>query len=175
MSDKVVLVDAQDHPLGEMDKMEAHQKGCLHRAVSVIVFTTDHRMLLQKRAVDKYHSAGLWTNAACTHPFPGESNEAAAVRRLRQELGIRVDAVTPLFHFLYKEELDNGLMEHELDHVFVAYSNETPTPDPLEVSDWKWVRAEALTASVQRSPEAYTVWFKKMLDRVLDAVALSER
>ena len=114
MFENVILVDENDNPLGEMEKLEAHQKALLHRAVSVFIFNSNNKLLLQKRALSKYHSPGLWTNTACTHPFPNEQNEAATIRRLKEEMGITLNHVTEIFHFIYKEQLEYGLTERRL-------------------------------------------------------------
>jgi isopentenyl-diphosphate Delta-isomerase len=169
MEEHVILVDEKDNPLGEMDKMEAHRKALLHRAVSVFVFNSKGKLLLQKRALGKYHSPGLWTNTACTHPHPGESNEEAVIRRLMQEMGISVDSVRKLFDFIYKEPLENGLTEHELDHVFVGFSDECPKCNPEEVCDFDYVDVDELPERVKSSPGDYTVWFKAIIERVVVA------
>lgn len=166
MFENVILVDENDCPLGVMEKLESHQKALLHRAVSVFVFNSNNKLLLQKRALSKYHSPGLWTNTACTHPFPNEQNEAAAIRRLHEEMGITVNHVTELFHFIYKEPLGNGLTEHELDHVFLCYSDDEPILNTDEVSEYNYVTLHEVLEHVKASPHAYTVWFKKIIERV---------
>ncbi|MDQ3101337.1 MAG: isopentenyl-diphosphate Delta-isomerase, partial [Bacteroidota bacterium] len=141
--EQVVLVNEQDEEIGTMPKLEAHQKGVLHRAFSIFIFNDDGELLLQRRAKDKYHSAGLWSNTCCSHPRSGEALEIAAVRRLREEMGMEV----PLQHrtsFIYHAEFENGLKEHELDHIFFGRSMKDPNPDPAEVADWKYVNAEQL-------------------------------
>lgn len=170
MGEKVILVDETDTPLGEMEKLEVHESALLHRAVSVFLFNGAGQLLLQKRAQDKYHSPDLWTNTACTHPFPNESNEAAALRRLRQEMGIALQQLTPLFHFIYKEKLQNGLTEHELDHVFVGISDVPPVPNSEEVADYVYVDPEKLLDDLEKFPDQYTVWFRKIIERVLREV-----
>ncbi len=167
MEDKVILVDANDNPIGVMGKMEAHEKGILHRAISVFVFNDENKLLLQRRSLKKYHSSGLWTNTACTHPFPGESNEKAAIRRLKEEMGITLSNVHKLFDFIYKEQLENGLIEHEFDHVFVAYSNEIPKPNKDEVEDYKYVDLDELLKDIKENPLNYTIWFRLIIDRVI--------
>jgi isopentenyl-diphosphate delta-isomerase len=166
MEDKVILVDPNDRPIGEMLKMEVHQKGLLHRAVSVILFNGQSQMLLQQRALIKYHSAGLWTNTACTHPFPGESNKEAAMRRLSEEMGLRVDDLTDLFHFIYYAPLDHALIEHEFDHVFVGFSDVKPIINPLEVMNFQYIDLADLKNWMERSPQDFTVWFLKMMERL---------
>ncbi|KON26534.1 hypothetical protein AC481_07015 [miscellaneous Crenarchaeota group archaeon SMTZ-80] len=149
-----------------MEKMEAHKKALLHRAVSVFIFNSKQQMLLQKRALNKYHSPGLWTNAACTHPYTEESNMDAALRRLKQEMGLETNLIK-IFHFIYKEKLDNGLTEHEFDHVFIGYSDDLPTPDPGEVCDYKYMDNDLIVYQIKQFPENYTVWFTKIVERVL--------
>jgi isopentenyl-diphosphate delta-isomerase len=128
-SEHVVLVDAFDNDIGTMGKMEAHQVGALHRAFSVFVFNSSGELLLQRRAIDKYHSGNLWTNTCCSHPRAGEPTLDAAHRRLREEMGMACD-LTDMFSFTYRTEFDDGLIEHEIDHVFVGYSDEAPNPVP---------------------------------------------
>jgi isopentenyl-diphosphate delta-isomerase len=123
-------------------------------------------MLLQKRAMKKYHSPGLWTNTVCTHPYPGESNKDAVIRRLKQELGLAVKDVTKLFHFTYNEKLDNELTEYEFDHVFIGVSDDLPVPEPNEVMDFKYIGMHEVLEQVKKSPQDYTVWFKKIVERV---------
>src|SRR5579872_394906 len=132
----VVLVDEQDRELGTMEKMQAHREGKLHRAVSVFIFDPEKKLLLQKRADGKYHSAGLWTNTCCSHPHLHESPEAAAVRRLQEEMGITCK-LRHAFNFTYTATFENNLSEHEFDHVFFGESSEIPKPDPEEVAEWK--------------------------------------
>lgn len=167
MKEHVILVDENDNPLGEMEKMEAHRKALLHRAVSVFLFNNDNKLLLQKRALGKYHSPGLWTNTACTHPYVNESNEEAVIRRLKEEMGISVDGVRKLFDFIYKESFENGLTEYELDHVFVGFSDELPVCDLNEVSDFDYVDLDEVLERVKSSPNDFTVWFKAIIERVV--------
>lgn len=161
----VILVDTNDTVLGEMEKMEAHRKGILHRALSVVVFNDKGEILLQQRAAEKYHSAGLWTNACCSHPHPGEPTEAAARRRLREEMGIDLQPEFS-YTFIYRVELPGGLTEYELDHVFTAVFNGEPKVNPAEVQDWKFADLEWLREDVARHPDSYTHWFKLMMDRL---------
>lgn len=162
----VVLVDENDQETGRMEKMEAHRRGVLHRALSVFVFNADNELLLHRRALTKYHSGGLWTNTCCSHPRPDEAVEAAAVRRLGEEMGMHA-SLTKQFHFVYRAELDHNLIEHELDHVFVGYSSATPQPDPAEVMDWKWISRERLLHELQETPEQFTAWFRIIAERVM--------
>lgn len=159
----VILVDHNDVAIGTMEKMEAHRKGQLHRAFSVLVFNTKGEMLLQKRASDKYHSGGLWTNACCSHPLPGEKMEDAARRRLREEMGIDIQPEFA-YKFIYKINLDQDLIEHECDYVFKATFSGSPCINTAEVEDWKFVDLAWLRADVQNHPEAYTYWFKLILE-----------
>lgn len=161
--DTVILVDKDDNVRGTMDKMEAHRKGELHRAFSVLVFNSSGEMLLQKRARSKYHSGGLWTNACCSHPKPNEDIFDTIQRRVKEEIGIEV---TPKFSykFLYKTPLDQNLIEHELDHVFVAEFDGTPVLNLEEAEDWKFIDLPSLKDDVQKNPSAYTEWFKLILD-----------
>jgi isopentenyl-diphosphate delta-isomerase len=174
MTEKVILVDSNDKVIGEMEKLEAHQKAQLHRAVSVFIFNSKNELLLQKRAKSKYHSPGLWTNTVCTHPRPNESNEDAAERRLNEEMGIKHIKLTKLFDFIYKEEFDNGLTEYEFDHVFVGYSDALPIPEPTEVCDFLYIDRDRLLDKIQKNPDNYTVWFKKIVNRVFSELQICD-
>jgi isopentenyl-diphosphate delta-isomerase len=158
----VILVDHNDVAIGTMEKMEAHRKGQLHRAFSVLVYNSKGEILLQKRALNKYHSGGLWTNACCSHPLPGEKIEDAARRRLREEMGIDLQPEYA-YKFIYKTDLDQNLIEHEYDHVYKATFNGEPSINKAEVDDWKFVDLAWLKTDVARNPEAYTYWFKLIL------------
>jgi isopentenyl-diphosphate Delta-isomerase len=164
--ERVVLVDADDVPVGVQEKLRAHEDGSLHRAVSVFLFDPSGALLLQRRALAKYHSGGLWSNAACGHPRPDESTLGAARRRLREEMGLDC-ALRPAFRFTYRAELGGGLSEHEVDHVFVGRCDAEPEPDPAEVEAWKWMTIEDVRADLQRRPERYTAWFGLVLDEIL--------
>lgn len=166
--EKVILVDANNRAIGEMEKQEAHEKAELHRAVSVFIFNSNNQLLLQRRALSKYHSPGLWTNTACTHPRMGETNEQASIRRLKEEMDIEATTLTKIFDFIYKEELEHGLTEHELDHVFVGFSDVLPTPEPEEVCEYKYVEIDSILEQIQKAPTDYTVWFKQIIERVLN-------
>lgn len=157
--EEVILVDEADMPLGKMEKMEAHRKALLHRAFSVFIFNSKGEMLLQRRAAGKYHSPGLWANACCSHPRPGEDTLSAALRRLKEELGITT-TLTKLFDFTYRSAYDNGLTEFEFDHVFAGvYDDRDIRPDPSEVSDFCFRSLEDIQTDLQRSPAKYTTWF----------------
>ena len=162
----VILVDRDDRETGVMEKMEAHRKALLHRAVSVFIFNDKEEMLLQRRAMSKYHSPGLWTNTACTHPRPGESNVGAAERRITVEKGLKA-SLQKCFDFIYHAPLDNNLAEHEFDHVFCGVTNDIPQADPAEVMDYKYMEAGELLNDIQKHPENYTVWFRKIACDVL--------
>jgi len=161
----VILVDENDNQTGKMPKMQAHLEARLHRAVSVFVFNSTGEWLIQKRAQNKYHSKGLWTNTCCTHPTPGESVLASAERRLMQEMGISCK-LTEVFSFIYLEELENGMSEHEFDHVFTGISDHHPNPDSDEVMDWTYTDFNSLKKDIAENPEAYSVWFRKIFERV---------
>jgi len=155
----VILVDEHDVPVGAMEKMEVHQKALLHRAFSIFIFNDRGEMLLHKRADKKYHSGGLWTNACCSHPRPGEDTLEAAEKRLQEEMGI-VTALKKAFEFIYKAGFDNGLTEYEFDHVFVGNYNGEIIPDTEEVSDYCFKTMEEVRSSVESHPQKYTEWFK---------------
>ena len=146
-----------------MEKLEAHEKGLLHRAFSVFIFNPEGKVLLQKRAAGKYHSGGLWTNSCCGHPRPDEPTLSAATRRLREEMNIIAD-LREKGKFIYKATLDKGLVEHELDHVFTGISLQDPRPDPNEAEDWMWADLAELREKIQKEPELYTAWLLKALD-----------
>jgi len=161
--ESVVLVDEYDREIGQRAKLEAHRLGLLHRALSVVVFDPEGRMLLQRRAFDKYHSPGLWTNACCSHPRPGETPVDAARRRSREELGLDLE-VRFVLSFVYRAEFDNGLTEHEFDHVFVAQSDALPWPEPAEVAEVCWVERTELLDWMKTEPEAFTAWFRILME-----------
>ena len=164
MDEMIILVDENDKTIGTIGKLEAHLKGLLHRAISVFIFNDKGELLLQKRAKNKYHSGGLRTNTCCSHPRPGENTMHAATRRLEEEMKI----MTPLKFlrsFQYKSFLDNELIENEMDHVFYGNSNHLPDPDPLEVSDWKYINPNELVLDINKRPELYTSWLKICIDR----------
>jgi isopentenyl-diphosphate delta-isomerase len=171
MGPQVILVDEMDRPVGQRDKLAAHVSGELHRAFSIFLFDRDGRWLLQQRHPEKYHSGGLWTNACCSHPAPGETTPEAASDRLRHEMGITVP-IEPAFQFLYRTRFENDLIEHELDHVFVGRFDGEPVPNPAEVSAWRWVEPFTLQDEMSRHPERFTYWFREVADRVRQHVAL---
>ncbi len=156
-TEQVILVDEHDQQVGVAGKMEAHEKGMLHRAFSVFIFNSKGQMLLQQRALHKYHSGGLWTNACCSHPGPGEETQAAAQRRLREELGFEVP-VEKVFDFLYKKEFDNGLTEHEFDHVYAGEYDHHIEINANEVMDFCYKDMQEIRATLQSNPEKYSAW-----------------
>jgi isopentenyl-diphosphate delta-isomerase len=157
--EEVILVDKSDQQIGLMPKLEAHQKAILHRAFSVFILNKNNQIMLQQRAHQKYHSPLLWTNTCCSHQRNGESNIEAGNRRLFEEMGFNTE-LKELFHFIYKAPFDNGLTEHELDHVMIGYYEDQPQVDHEEVEDWKWMGIEEIKQDVQLNPDIYTVWFK---------------
>ncbi len=157
--EQVILVDEQDNPIGLMEKMEAHEKALLHRAFSVFIFNHQGELLLQQRALTKYHSAGLWTNTCCSHPRHNETTEAAANRRLFEEMGF-VTSTEKIFDFIYTANFDNGLTEHEFDHVFIGFYEGAIHPNPDEVHSFKYSSLEDIDDQMINSPELYTEWFK---------------
>ena len=155
----VILVDENDNPIGTMPKMEAHEKAMLHRACSVFILNANDEVLLQQRANDKYHSAGLWTNTYCSHPHPGEDTLGAARRRLKEEMGMEAD-LQFVFKFMYKAPFDNLLTEHEIDHVFIGKTDELPVINPEEVASYKYMKPEEIKLDMEQNPQSYTVWFR---------------
>jgi isopentenyl-diphosphate delta-isomerase len=161
--EEVILVDENDNEIGVMEKMEAHRKGLLHRAFSILVFNSKGQILLQKRSLKKYHSGGLWTNTCCSHPQPNENMEAAMRRKLKQEMGIEA---TPRFShkFIYKTGLENNLTEHEYDHVYVARYDGDPQINHDEVDEWRFEDLSALRRAIKKNPQEFTYWFKLILN-----------
>lgn len=148
-----------------MEKLLAHHEGKLHRAISVFIFNSEKKWLLQKRAGGKYHSAGLWTNTCCSHPHPQETTEKAAIRRLKEEMGIDCK-LNYVFNFTYSATFNNNLIEHEFDHVFFGISDEAPKSNPDEVSEWKYVSTEEIESQLKQNPEQFSAWFKLIFSRV---------
>jgi isopentenyl-diphosphate Delta-isomerase len=161
--EKVILVDKHDNAIGTMEKMEAHHRGALHRAFSVLVFNSEGKILLQKRSANKYHSAGLWTNTCCSHPQPGENMEDAARRRLREEMGIEIQPDFA-YKFIYKTELDQQLIEHEFDYVFIGKFSGEPVINPEEVQEWKYADLNWVRQDMIEHPDQYTYWFKLIVN-----------
>ncbi|MAW16407.1 MAG: isopentenyl-diphosphate delta-isomerase [Flavobacteriaceae bacterium] len=171
MEEQVVLVNTNDQPLGLMPKMEAHEKGVLHRAFSVFILNDAGELMLQQRALHKYHSPGLWTNTCCSHQRNGESNIVAGKRRLQEEMGF-VAELHELTSFIYKAPLNNGLTEHELDHIMIGHFNGTPEINPEEVANWKWMYVDDVRDNIQKHPENYTVWFIIIFDQFFEQIKL---
>jgi isopentenyl-diphosphate Delta-isomerase len=163
-NDYVVLVDANDNELGIMPKLEAHEKGVLHRAFSIFIMNDRHELLLQKRAAHKYHSANLWTNTCCSHPQKGDNVIDAGKLRLQQEMGFSVPLLE-LFSFIYHAQFENNLIEHELDYVLLGKYNSDPIINEQEVSDSKWISIDDLNIDIVRNPKLYTVWFREIFDK----------
>ena len=162
--EQVILVDETDKQIGLMPKLEAHQKAVLHRAFSVFIFNDKNELMLQKRALDKYHSPGLWTNTCCSHQRNGESNMEAGKRRLYEEMGFMTE-LKETISFIYKAPFDNGLTEHEFDHVMIGYYNNEPNINKDEVADWKWMSLEDVKKDLNEHPERYTIWFSIIFDK----------
>ncbi|MFY0255870.1 isopentenyl-diphosphate Delta-isomerase [Chitinophaga sp. 30R24] len=170
-SPDVILVNEQDEAIGTMEKMEAHLKGMLHRAFSIFIVNDAGEILLQRRALEKYHSPGLWTNACCSHPFPGETVIAAAHRRLQEELGFDCE-LHEIFSFTYRTEFDNGLTEHEFDHVLLGTYNGNIHPDLSEVSDYRYLSSARVQELMISDPAAFTSWFHLALPLVLQHIGV---
>ena len=162
--ENVILVDQYDVQIGTMPKMEAHQKAALHRAFSVFILNSEGEIMLQQRAGSKYHSPLLWTNTCCSHQREGESNIEAGKRRLLEEMGF-VTELDELFSFIYKAPFDNGLTEHEFDHVMVGYYNQNPIINKEEVANWKWMYPGTIKSDIEKNPQNYTVWFKIIFEK----------
>lgn len=159
MTEFVILVNEKDEPIGLMEKMEAHEKAVLHRAFSVFVFNDNNELLLQQRAADKYHSPLLWANTCCSHQRDGETTLDAGKRRLKEEMGF-VCNLQENFSFIYKAPFDNGLTEHELDHVIIGKFNGEPKINPNEVAAFKWMTLPSIQKDIKEKPQLYTEWFK---------------
>lgn len=168
----LVLVDENDQEIGSMEKMEVHQKGLLHRAFSILIFNSKNEILLQQRALDKYHSGGLWTNTCCSHPRINETTLQAANRRLQEEMGFTTE-LKEEFSFIYRAELDGNMIEHELDHVFFGTFEGDIHFNKEEVNDFKWVSLPDLMNDVEKSPSSYTEWFKILLFEHADRLVAS--
>ena len=166
MNEFLILVDEADRPWGKLEKPLVHQLGILHRAFSVFLFNKNGELLMQQRADGKYHSAGLWANTCCSHPQFGEETIDAVVRRLKEEMGLQCEPEFA-FSFIYKATLDNGLAEHEFDHVYFGISGDLPQPDKREVKDWKYMKLDKLRAEIHSNPENYVVWLQICLEKVM--------
>ena len=162
--EQVILVNENDEQIGLMPKMEAHEKALLHRAFSVFVFNDKNELMIQQRALGKYHSPGLWTNTCCSHQREGETNIEAGKRRLQEEMGFSTD-LKDTISFIYKAPFDNGLTEHEFDHILVGHYNDEPNLNPEEAHDYKWVSLEELKKDMKENPDIYTAWFKIIFEK----------
>lgn len=165
----VILVDEQDNQLGLMEKLKAHEQGALHRAISVLIFNKNGELLLQRRALEKYHSPGLWTNSCCSHPRDGEDSIDAGERRLVEEMGMKAQ-LERLFQFTYRAEFDNGLIEHELDHVLVGRSNELPNLNRDEAMDFEWMSMDSIKSEIELKPQQFTPWFRILIEEHFEAI-----
>ena len=168
----IILVNEKDEQVGTMEKMEVHQKALLHRAFSIFIFNEKNEMLLHKRAADKYHSPALWTNACCSHPQPGQDIIVAALQRLQEEMGFTT-TIQKAFDFIYKATFDNGLTEHEFDHVFIGNYTGKIFPDAAEVSDYCYKPMESIRDDIRSHPRQFTEWFKIAFPKVEDYLAAS--
>ena len=164
MKEKVILVNEKDEQIGLMEKIEAHEKALLHRAFSVFVYNDKNEVMLQQRALSKYHSPGLWTNTCCSHQREGESNVDAGKRRLMEEMGFTTE-LEETISFIYKAPFDNGLSEHEFDYILIGKYDGEPNINPDEVVAWKWMSLEAIKKDLQENPANYTAWFKINFDK----------
>ena len=168
MKNEVILVDHNDNEIGAMDKLQAHQENRLHRAFSVFIFNMKGEMLIHRRALEKYHSPGLWSNTCCSHPSPGESIEEATKRRLMEEMNLVAD-LEFVFKFKYQVSFDNELHEHEIDHVYYGVTDQRPLPNEYEVCEFKYISITDLIKDVKEKPEKYTEWFKMCFEKVVEA------
>ncbi len=167
MNELLILVDNQDNEIGALDKLSVHETGVLHRAFSVFIFNSGGELLLQQRAYHKYHSPGLWSNTCCSHPRQGETTDQACHRRLMEEMGLKT-SLDFAFSFVYKAEFENGLTEHEFDHVYFGCCDDLPDPDPEEVMGWTYSSTDDLLDKMSGSPENYTEWLKICFPKVME-------
>jgi isopentenyl-diphosphate delta-isomerase len=165
-NDYVILVDEQDNEIGVMEKLRAHELGKLHRAFSVFIFNDKKELLLQQRAINKYHSGGLWTNTCCSHPSPNETIKDAAIRRLYEEMGMTCD-LKIINNFIYKTEFENGLIEHEFDYILTGISNSTPQINKTEVESYKWQQISEIQNDINLNPNKFTTWFKIAMQQTI--------
>ncbi len=168
--EKVILVNENDEQIGLMEKIEAHRKALLHRAFSVFVFNAKGEVMIQQRAAKKYHSPGLWTNTCCSHPREGETVIEAGIRRLQEEMGFQT-SLKETTSFIYKAPFDNGLTEHEFDHILIGTFEGEPNINPDEVADWKWIEMDELKKDLKQHPENYTAWFKIIFEKYAQFIA----
>lgn len=171
MDENVILVDKNDTQIGLMSKLDAHKKGILHRAFSVFVLNNNNEIMLQKRAYNKYHSGGLWTNTCCSHQREGENTIEAGKRRLLEEMGFETE-LKILTSFIYKVEFENGLTEHELDYLLIGKYLKSPVINKQEVADWKWMKVELIADDIKLNPNNYTSWFKIIFDKFQNKIEI---
>ena len=171
MKENVILVDKNDTQIGLMSKLDAHKKGILHRAFSVFVLNNNNEIMLQKRAYNKYHSGGLWTNTCCSHQREGENSIEAGKRRLLEEMGFETE-LKILTSFIYKVEFENGLTEHELDYLLIGKYLKSPVINKQEVADWKWMKVELIADDIKLNPNNYTSWFKIIFDKFQNKIKI---
>ena len=171
MEENVILVDKNDTQIGLMSKLDAHKKGILHRAFSVFVLNNNNEIMLQKRAYNKYHSGGLWTNTCCSHQREGENSIEAGKRRLLEEMGFETE-LKIITSFIYKVEFENGLTEHELDYLLIGKYLKSPVINKLEVADWKWMKVELIADDIKLNPNNYTSWFKIIFDKFQNQIKI---
>jgi len=174
IEEQVILVNENDEQIGLMGKMEAHEKALLHRAFSVFVFNDKKELMIQQRAMHKYHSPGLWANTCCSHQRDGESNIEAGKRRLQEEMGFVADLEESI-SFIYKAPFDNGLTEHEFDHIMIGYFNDAPKINPDEVAAWKWMALDTIKADMKLQPDLYTAWFKIIFQKFYEHINITEQ
>jgi isopentenyl-diphosphate delta-isomerase len=166
---KLILVNKNDRQVGVEEKLKAHIKGKLHRAFSILIINSKNQMLLQKRAKNKYHCPDLWSNTACSHPFPGEETEKAARRRLKEEMGFSC-RLKKIGKFYYKKKFSNGLTENEIDSVFIGKCNKKPNPNKNEVSEINWISLGDLKKDMKNNPKKYTYWFKLIIKKYFSKI-----
>ena len=172
LMEEVILVDKDDNQIGTEEKIKAHIDAKLHRAFSILIFNNNKELLLQQRALSKYHCPGLWTNTCCSHPRPGEETEDAAYRRLVEEMGFKT-GLQEIFSFIYEAKFDNNLTEHEVDHVFKGIYNTDPVINKEEVNDFKWIKLDDLIKDIEKQPENYTTWFRIIIKKYQNKLKLS--
>jgi isopentenyl-diphosphate delta-isomerase len=165
MIERVILVDTNNEQVGTMEKMEAHRKGLLHRAFSIFIFNSEGKMLLHQRAHDKYHCGGMWTNAVCSHPRPGENQSQALRRKMKQEMGFFTE-VSKAFDYTYRAELNNGLVEYEYDEVFLGTYDGKLSPNPDEVNDYRFASIADISEEIRQNGDSFTPWFKLLFEPI---------
>lgn len=162
---EVILVDESDTPVGKMEKLAAHQQGLMHRAITVYIFNSSGELLLQQRALSKYHCGGRWSNTCCGHPYPGELTQAAAERRLHEEMGLKL-SLTPIFRTSYCLKVTDNLIEHEFGHIFFGLSDQAPQPNPDEAHDYSYRSMDRIAAEIEANPRQFTPWFQKTFPEI---------